>query len=262
MRTSLDGVAQYILPLVDILEEKGTYYMNPLVGEEITLRFLGEIHCIESGKKIKKSFGEGLSYERWMKSPLSSPSIVRPELSRIHEGIALRDAAWEEEFHNKPHYVYLSKTSDIKVGVTRLPNKISRWIDQGATEGIIIAETPYRQLAGLIEVELKSQMADKTAWQGMLKNQVKTSVSLLDKKEELFQILPSDYEPFFYDDDTITKIDYPVLEYPIKIKSIKLDEVPEFRGRLIGIKGQYLMFAGGLVFNVRSHAGYRISIEF
>lgn len=262
MRTSLDGVAQYILPLIDILDEKGTYYMNPLVGEEITIRFLDEIHCIESGKKIKKTFGEGLSYDRWMKSPLASPSIIRPELSRIHEGIALRDAAWEEEYHNKPHYVYLSRTSGVKVGVTRLQNKISRWIDQGASEGIIVAETPYRQLAGLIEVALKENLADKTAWQSMLKNEIKDTESLLSKKEEMLNILPMDYEPFFYDDDTITQISYPVLEYPKKLKTLKLDETGIYKGRLMGIKGQYLMFKGGLVFNVRSHAGYRISIEF
>lgn len=262
MRTSLDGVAQYILPVIDILDEKGSYYMNPLVGEEITVRFLGEIHCIESGKKINKTFGEGLSFERWMKSPLASPSIIRPELSRIHEGIALRDAAWEEEYHNKPHYVYLSRTSGIKVGVTRLPNKISRWIDQGASEGIIMAETPYRQLAGLIEVMFKEHLADKTAWQAMLKNEVKDTESLLAKKEEMLNLLPVDYEPFIYDDDTITSISYPVLQYPKSVKTLKLDDTKEFKGRLIGIKGQYLLFEGGLVFNVRSHSGYRVSIEF
>lgn len=262
MRTTLDGVAQYTLPVVDILEEKSLYYMNPLIGEEISIRFLNEIHCIESGQKISKTYGEGLSYERWLKSPLACPSIIHPELSRIHEGIALRDAEFEEAFHNKPHYVYLSRTSGIKVGVTRTTNKLSRWIDQGASEGIILAETPYRQLAGLIEVELKNYVADKTAWQAMLKNQTNTEKSLLDKKDELLELLPADYEPFFSENDQVIEINYPVIEYPTQVKSIKLDTIKEFTGRLIGIKGQYLLFAGGLVFNVRSHSGYRVSIEF
>lgn len=201
-----------------------------------------------------------MSYDAWITSPMAVESIVRPELSRIHEGIALRDAAWEEEHHNKPHYVYLSKTSNIKVGVTRIGNVPSRWIDQGATEAILIAETPYRQLAGLIEVYLKDHFADKTAWQAMLKN-LSTDALLDVKKEEALSLLPEEYEPFFFDDDTITRIKYPVLHYPDKVKSLKLDSTPEFRGRISGIKGQYLIFSDGTVFNVRSHSGYRVEIE-
>ena len=154
----MDGVAQYLLPLYDVLDNTGTYDMNPLVGRTVALRFAHAIHCIESGKPITKTFGEGLSYAAWRTSPSAVESIVRPELSRIHEGIALRDAAWEDAHHNQPHYVYLSKTSAVKVGVTRPPNVPSRWIDQGATEAIILAETPYRQLAGLMEVALKGAL--------------------------------------------------------------------------------------------------------
>ncbi len=47
-----------------------------------------------------------------------------------------------------PHYVYLSKTSGLKVGVTRATQIPTRWIDQGAVEAVIIAETPYRGAAG------------------------------------------------------------------------------------------------------------------
>lgn len=262
MRTSLDdnNQAQYLLPQMDILENTGTYFMNPLVGSEIKLTYLNEIHCVVTGKKIKQAFGEGMSYNAWMTSPQASPSIVRPELSRIHEGIALRDKAWEEEHHLQPHYVYLSKTSDIKVGVTRTINIPSRWIDQGATEAIILAETPYRQLAGLIEVELKNYLPDKTAWQAMLKNEKKDNTSLADKKNEMLDIIGNDYEHFIFDDDKITEIHYPVLRYPQKVKSLKLDNTPEIKGKLTGIKGQYLIFEDGGVFNIRSHAGYRVMI--
>jgi hypothetical protein len=58
----------------------------------------------------------------------------------------------------------------------------------------------------------------------------------------------------------IIKIKYPVDRYPEKITSFNLDKTPEIRGRLIGIKGQYLIFDTG-VFNVRSHSGYEITLE-
>lgn len=261
MRTTLDNGAQYTLPLIDILEPTGNYYVNPLVGEVIRIEFLNNIHCVATGKRIKKTFGEGLSYDAWLSSPLASPSIVRPELSRIHEGVALRDYEWEMANHYQPHFVYLSKTSDIKVGVTRSSNVPSRWIDQGATEAIIIAETPYRQLAGVIEVALKEHFTDKTSWQAMLKNSG-TLDSILVKKEEALERLGIDYESFFYDDDNITQITYPVLEYPKKVTSLKLDTKPIYEGKLMGIKGQYFIFEDGTVFNVRSHSGYQVSISF
>jgi len=262
MSSRLDGQnVQYFLPLVNITERKGELALNPLIGENIKLRFTGQIHCIATGKKIKKTFGEGLSYEAFMTSPLASPSIVRPELSRIHEGIALRDFDWENEHHNQPHYVYLSRTSEVKVGVTRTTNIPYRWIDQGASEAIIIAETPYRQLAGLIEVHLKDHFADKTNWQAMLKNVVNDQRSLLDLKEEALQLMGSDYESFIYENDDVTHLHYPIEHYPLKVKSIKLDTLPDYEGRLRGIKGQYLYFDDGLVLNVRSHAGYEIQLE-
>jgi len=262
MSSKLDGQnVNYFLPLVNITEKSGELALNPLIGEQIKLEFTGQIHCIATGKKIKKTFGEGLSYEAFMTSPLASPSIVRPELSRIHEGIALRDFEWENEHHNQPHYVYLSRTSEVKVGVTRTTNVPYRWIDQGASEAIIIAETPYRQLAGLIEVHLKEHFADKTNWQAMLKNVVNDTRSLIALKEEALQLMGEEYEAFIYDNDEITILHFPVAQYPLKVKSVKLDTLPSYEGKLRGIKGQYLYFDDGLVLNVRSHAGYEVKLS-
>ena len=257
----VDGTAHYVLPLYDVLTPTGTCPMNPLVGGTVALRFAHAIHCIESGKPITKTFGEGLSYAAWRTSPAAVESIVRPELSRIHEGIALRDAAWEDAHHNQPHAVYLSKTSAVKVGVTRTANVPSRWIDQGATEAILLAETPYRQLAGLMEVALKGHFADRTAWRAMLQNR-SAGDDLRTRKEEALALLAAVYTPFFCPDDTVTRIAYPVLQYPDRVTALKLDATPAFTGTLTGIKGQYLLFADGHVLNVRAHAGYRVHLEF
>ena len=149
----------------------------------------------------------------------------------------------------------------MKVGVTRTCNVPSRWIDQGATEAIRLAETPYRQLAGLIEVALKGHFADTTAWRAMLQNR-STGEDVRTRKEEALALLPAAYAPFFCADDTVTRIAYPVLQYPDRVTSLKLDTTPAFTGTLTGIKGQYLLFADGHVLNVRAHAGYRVHLEF
>jgi hypothetical protein len=264
MVTTLDeqGLATYHLPIVNILESNDKASLNEWVGSNIQIEFTGNIHCVATGKKIKKTFGEGLSYEAFLTSPLSCPSIVRPELSRIHEGIALRDFEWEQKHHNQPHYVYLSRTSNIKVGVTRSTNLISRWIDQGASEGIRIAETPYRQLAGSIEVMLKEHLGDKTAWQSMLKGECSETADLLGKKNEVLEYFPEDWHSFIANDDDVHKITYPVLQLPAKPKSIKLDTCPLLQGRLLGIKGQYWLLDNDRVINIRSHAGYEVNLSY
>ena len=53
---------------------------------------------------------------------------------------------------------------------------------------------------------------------------------------------------------------FPVLEYPKKVSSLNLDKTPQFSGKLMGIKGQYLIFDDGTVFNVRTFEGYVVRI--
>jgi hypothetical protein len=261
MSSEYGDPVQYQWVVADVLDSMEPIDLNPLIGKEIKLSFNQEIHCVATGKKIKKTFGEGLSYDAWLTSPMASPSIIRPELSRIHEGIALRDFEWEQRNHNQPHFVYLTRTSDIKVGVTRSTNIPYRWIDQGASEGIILAQTPYRQLAGLIEVALKEHFPDKTHWQNMLKNVFINTKNMVAAKEEALDLMPEEFQDFIFDDDQITTLTYPVLRFPVKIRSIKLDKEPEIHSVLTGIKGQYLLFENGAVMNVRSHTGYRVTLE-
>mgnify|MGYP006286836559 CR=1 FL=1 len=261
MIPQLDNPVQYTLPLKDILEDHEQVDMNPLVGQEIKITFENAIHCVVTGKKIKKTYGEGMSYPAFKTAPQAVESIIRPELSRAHLGEALRDWEWEKKHDLQPHYVYLALTNAVKVGVTRQSHLPSRWMDQGAWKSIILAETPYRQLAGLIEIELKKHVTDKTNWRRMLKDE-RMDVDLAQKKDELAALLPEEYRQYFYADNKITEIEYPVLQYPEKVKSMKLDKVPEIQKKLVGIRGQYLIFEDETVMNVRNHAGYRISVEY
>jgi hypothetical protein len=262
MRTQLEDVVQYTLPLRDNLEPGTMVPMNDLLGEVIKLEYLGHYNSVLSGKKMNKPFGEGMTYNEFMESPQASPSIIRPELSRIHEGIALRDFEWEMEHHMQPHIVYLSLTNGVKVGVTRDTQIPTRWIDQGAVQAIILAETPFRGAAGWIEVALKDYVADKTNWQRMLKNEVKQGVDLVASKDELVAHLNEELKQYISDNNEITTIAYPVHQYPSKVKSMKLDKVPIIEKKLVGIKGQYLMFDDETVINIRSHSGCRVRFSF
>ncbi len=261
MRTELNKEVQYYLPLYANLERGEEIHLNPYIGKEICLQFTGNINCVVTGKKIKKTYGEGMSYDAFRSSPMADESIIRPELSTAHLGIERRDLDWEIANHVVPHFVYLSYTSGFKVGVTRFSQIPTRWIDQGATKAIQIAETPYRQAAGLIEVALKEYIADKTNWRNMLKGSEEPEKSIQELRIELIEKIPEDLKVFILEDPKEVNIQFPVVQYPEKPTSLKLDKMPTIQKKLTGIKGQYLIFEDGSVFNVRSHSAYEITFE-
>ncbi|MFT4523302.1 MAG: hypothetical protein ACI8ZN_002255 [Bacteroidia bacterium] len=260
MKVAQGETVQYGLRLFDILDPTHPIPLNEAVGKEIKIEFLHAIHCTVTGKKIKKTFGDGMSYDAFMNAPEASPSIIRPELSRIHEGVALRDFEWEMKNHMTPHTVYLAQTAGVKVGVTRNTQIPTRWMDQGAVQAIILATTPYRQVAGLIEVALKDHISDKTAWQRMLKGEF-DEADLQQVKDDISQYVPDHLNQYINPDKHIESFKYPILANPKTVKSIKLDKVPYMEKKLMGIKGQYLIFDDCTVMNMRSHSGYRVVVE-
>src|SRR5690606_8224485 len=160
----------------------------------------------------------------------------------------------------QPHIVYLANSSNIKVGVTRKSQVPTRWIDQGAHEAIEIVEVPNRYLAGITEVALKGYIGDKTNWRKMLTNEVDDE-DLIAWRNRLRPYIPEEAAPYFLENNNETHLDFPVLHYPKKVKSLNLDKTPEFKGVLKGIKGQYLIFEDNTVFNVRSSEGCFVSLE-
>jgi len=174
MPVVLGNPVQYNLVLGE-----STLNINGHLGQPIRLQFTGVIHCVICGKATKKAFGQGFCYPCFINSPENSDCILRPELCEGHLGKG-RDLQWEQEKHVQPHFVYLALTSALKVGVTRVANVPGRWVDQGAWKVIRFAETPYRQLAGQIEVFLKEHLTDKTDWRKMLKDERNEEIDMVE----------------------------------------------------------------------------------
>ncbi len=166
---------------------------------------------------------------------------------------------WAEAHCLTEQVVYLAKSSAVKVGITRNSQVPTRWIDQGASEAIVFARVPNRYTAGLVEVAMKSHLTDRTNWQRMLKNQV-SDADLVATKQQLVSEIPEEFRDYVTDDADVCAIDYPVEEYPEKVKSLSFDKLPEIEGRLTGIKGQYLIFDDGRVLNIRKHNGYLVTL--
>ena len=250
------------------LTEPVTYYLdagddfiilNNLLDKNLKIRF-DSYECLSCGQDLP-IFAQGMCKKCYFESPQVGEWVMKPELSQAHLGIEDRDLSYEQSVQLQPHIVYLAKTSDVKVGVTRKSQVPYRWIDQGADEALPILETPNRFLAGQAEVLIKQHITDKTGWQKMLKG-IQSDKDILQVKSQVKTHLNDELMPYWLENSQAVKIEYPVIKHPEKVKSINLKKTPEFEGKLVGIKGQYLIFDDGRVFNVRNHSGYVIDLSF
>lgn len=255
MATELASPIQYRLALGDDKID-----MTSLVGTHVKMHYTGLINCVNCGRKTNKSFAQGFCYPCFNNAPENAECIIRPELCEAHLGKG-RDPEWEERNHNQPHVVYLAISSGIKVGVTRETQVPYRWIDQGASKAVKIAVTENRYQAGMIEVALKEFASDKTPWQRMLKNEVAEDIDVIETKDLLIDKLDDEWMELVSDDDEIITLEYPAIRFPQKVKSHNLDKVPILEGKLEAIKGQYLIFEGGVVINIRKYGGYFVELE-
>ena len=255
MRSEFADPVRYFLPFGDT-----ELPMNELIGKSISMKFTGQINCITCGKRTKTSFGQGFCYNCLQTAPEASETVMRPELSKAHLGIA-RDMEWAREHDLIDHYVYLAVSGELKVGVTRHHQVPTRWIDQGATQAIILARTPNRHISGVIEVFLKNYFSDKTNWRSMLQNICLLPVELLQEKEKAYQFLPAELKQYLYSDNKIWQFNYPVATFPAKVTSVTFDKDPIISGIMNGIKGQYLFFSDGRVLNIRKHCGYFLEVS-
>ncbi|MEN8124911.1 MAG: DUF2797 domain-containing protein [Bacteroidota bacterium] len=254
MITENSSPVQYYLDL-----ENDFLNLNQLLDRTLEISFK-EYQCLSCGED-KKIFRQGFCYDCFYKMPQAGDWVMRPELSTAHLDIEDRDLAYEKTVQLKPHIVYLANSSNVKVGVTRKSQIPTRWIDQGAHEAIEIVEVPNRYLAGIAEIALKEHVSDKTNWRKMLTNNV-IDVDLNEEKEKLFPYIPDEVRPYYLENKSKeTEIKFPVNQYPTKIKSLNLDKTPTYQGKLKGIKGQYLIFEDGTVFNVRNWEGYVVEFN-
>ena len=232
--------------------------MNQLLNKELSINFV-KYECLNCHSE-NKIYRQGFCKSCFFEIPNAADWIMKPELSKAHLDIEDRDLAYEKSVQLKPHIVYLANSGNVKVGVTRKGQVPTRWIDQGAHEAIEIVEVPNRYLAGITEVALKEFVADKTNWRKMLKNDIE-DVNLIEWRGKLKEFIPEEAKQYFIENNTETHLNFPVNKYPEKPKSLNLIKTPKYTGKLVGIKGQYLIFDDETVFNVRSNEGLVVSIE-
>ncbi len=263
LRTELSAPVSYALPLGD-----AQLPLGPLIGTVLRLEFTGTITCCHCGRRSKSSFGQGYCYPCFKRLAQCDGCIVKPETCHFHLGTC-REPEWAEGACMVPHIVYLANSSGLKVGITRVTQIPTRWIDQGATQALPVLRVATRRVSGLAEVLFGQSVADKTNWRLMLSGTA-TEIDLHAEAAKLLETHRAALEDLRLQfghssvealpEAGITCIDYPVQAYPSKPQSLNLDKTPLIEGRLTGIKGQYLIF-GNQVLNVRNFTSYHVRVS-
>jgi hypothetical protein len=262
MKTALEEPVQYHMLLGDV-----EVPLNQYLGRQLQLDYQGVINCIHCDRKTSKSFNQGYCYPCFKRLAQCDSCIISPEKCHYAAGTC-REPAWGEQHCMIDHIVYLANTSGIKVGITRGSQVPTRWIDQGATQAKPIFRVDTRHHSGMVEVLFKNHIADKTNWQAMLKGDAQdrdlelVRQQLLAECGEQVEALRAEHglqAITLLEDAPETRISYPVMEYPEKVKSFNLDKTPSIGGTLMGIKGQYLIFDSGVI-NLRKYGGYHLTL--
>ncbi|SIS59273.1 DUF2797 domain-containing protein [Neptunomonas antarctica] len=263
MRSELAEPIEYKLALGDEIIS-----VNQLLEKKINIKFLGAINCLHCGRKTKKSFSQGFCYPCFTRLPQCDTCIMSPEKCHFQEGTC-RDPAWGESHCFVPHIVYLANSSGVKVGITRGTQTPTRWIDQGAVQALPIFRVQTRFQSGLVERVYGEHVSDRTNWRAMLKGQVEL-LDLESKRDELLEKCAEKItdlqnihglqaiQPIV--DATQLNIQYPVIQYPVKVVTHNLDKIPEAEGVLLGVKGQYLILDTGVI-NMRKYTSYQIELS-
>ncbi len=257
-----DSPVSYTLPLGDVQVP-----LAPLFGKPLVLRYTGKITCVHCGRNSNKSFNQGYCYQCFQKLAQCDSCIIAPERCHYEAGTC-REPVWGDHFCMQDHIVYFANSSGLKVGITRASQLPTRWIDQGATQGLAVLRLRSRQQAGFCEAMFREHVTDRTNWRSMLSGN-QEEVDLAAERDRLLAVCAPQLQQLqtrfgIHAVSVLTGVDpvsitYPVLRYPEKITSLDFDKDQQVSGTLLGIKGQYLILDSGVI-NIRKYTGYELEL--
>lgn len=263
LEARLEQPVNYSLPLGE-----QSVALNPLLGSKVSLRYTGRISCVHCGRSTNKSFNQGYCYPCFQKLAQCDSCIISPERCHYDAGTC-REPVWADHFCMQDHIVYFANSSGLKVGITRASQLPTRWIDQGASQGLAVMRTRSRQQAGFCEVMFRQHVTDRTNWRSMLKDE-QGDIDLAAERDRLLAECGEELNDIqqrfgLHAISVLTgleevRISYPLRNAPEKIVSLDLEKQGEVSGELLGIKGQYLVLDSGVI-NIRKYTGYELELS-
>jgi hypothetical protein len=260
MRARSENPVRYELPVGDFAVP-----LNEYLGQTIRLQYTGRIFCLNCGQKTSQVLQPGILLQVF--SQLGGGRYVHHEAGNLpfspgylpRAGVGaqpLLSAACglsRQFFRAQGGHYPRHANAHALAGPGRAPGPADH--DGGHA----------RLQAGLAEVIFANHISDKTAWQRLLKEEA-PDLDLALLRDELLNLCADELAAlqarFPGELQVVTsgealEFRYPVQQYPVKVKAFNLDNDPAVNGKLMGIKGQYLILDTGVI-NIRKYGGYEI----
>lgn len=239
------------------------------LGAGVRIRWQRRIVCVACGRDTPTSHGGGHCQACFVQRAACDSCVRSPDRCHFHHGTC-REPEWGRANCMVEHVVYLAHSSDVKVGITRRDQVRVRWSDQGAVAALPVALAQTRRAAGHLEAAAKRLLPDRTDWRRMVAADP-PAADLVARAAELRLRLQGELAAVMaaaHGDQLRWTSDLPMwrARYPrmpataVPVHAIDLAESVAFEGRLLAIKGQYLLLDCG-AFNVRRHAGFVVTVE-
>lgn len=232
--------------------------LSPHQPVSLTFNLIGGALCKHCQAPLRKKFPGGYCYQCFTTLARCDLCVMSPDRCHLHLGTC-REPEWGEQYCQQPHWVYLSLSSGPKVGITRGNRLHRRWVDQGASQALAIANVPTRRAAGAVELELKKHVSDRTDWRRLVSGNQR-SADLWELSRQLRQIVPdlsvlagdglSDEERAsmrWLEQCQLVTVDYPVMAYA-PANMLKLNPTQtNLHDNLLGFIGNYILLRQGVL---------------
>ena len=226
--------------------------LNALLDSGIEIEIDGRAVCIGCATPLIKRPSHGHCYECFSKKASMDLCYVAPTRCHFDQGTC-REPEWGERVCMQPHAVYLANSGGLKVGLTRHHDGVPRWLEQGATAGLVVARAGTRHQAGLLEERIGALVNDKSDW----RRQLTGGSPPFDLVAEAERIRAAVALPdgCVWETNTAHEIRYPIVRYLRRVVRLRYPDEPVVRGRLTGIVGSFLLLDHG-AFHIGEHRGY------
>ena len=243
--------------------------LNELLGRTLAIRFDGRITCQYCGNVTRKSYGEGYCYPCFKTLARCDLCVVSPDRCHYAARHVSRTAVGRELLYAAAPRVS-RELGRARRWASRTPANVPmRWLDQGATQAVVVMRTQSRFQAGCVEAALARHVSDRTEWRNLVGRDAQRARSRGADASDCAARRPT-RSPRWNErfprracvggktrrrcGSTIRSTSY--AGPPI---GLSLEPGIAVGGTLLGIKGQYLMFDSG-VFNVRRHTSYHVDV--
>jgi hypothetical protein len=231
-----------------------------LVGEEIRVDVQSGFRCQHCGDRADAS-----PCEECESKPPFQQCVYTPGTSCTYQDCPFPAFKRRSCAHN--FVVYLVAKDSVKAGITQADRAVSRWAEQGATHGMIVARTPNRRVAGTVEDELEAVVstASTKEWYDPL-NEPKHA--LMEAVESCRDVLTGPLEPFSTLPSDETALEDRIVRIPTHfagddatvstLPGISVDE--GLQSEVLGVRGQILATRDAVV-NFDHLQGKQITVE-